>query len=1177
MRYLSRSWFSVSILAMLGLASTPAWSQEPPVEVAPAPAEKQDDAADATKFREQTIYIPYTRLREVFETEGRGVFLPYEKFAELWKAAREKTAPVAEGRPPVDAIITEVENEATVEKDVVRVAAKVKIELLAEGWTEVPLRLSDSAILSAKIADLPARIVAQPDGSYRLLIENKGKEPAQIELLLEYAKAFTKSPGQNSVSFDAPQAPVNRWRIRIPESGVKVNIHPLIAATEAPADAKPEDPAKETVVLAFVGAAPTVRIDWTPKAEGAAGLAALANVQSQQEVTIDEGVIRTRTRLAFDISRAELSQLLVEVPADHKVVNVFDPNVQKWEVEQQGEVQKITVHLFEPTRGSQNITVELERFSDDITKGDVKVPVVKALGVGRQQGVVVVGVGAALRAEATARTGLLQLDAGELPQTLAGGQWAFSYRYAALPFDLAFSVEKVQPRIQADELVEAYLEPEMLTVDLLALYNIERAGVFQLELDVPAGFEVRQVRGQGAAGAEAAVVDTHHLEGENKTHLVVNLSRKAFGRVALMVELQKRLNDPNLLSPTGKSSEIPIELPRVTPASVERSTGRLVVFAPESLRLNPTKQDGLRNISFAEAYENTESCRGGRFSGAREVLAFAYTQEPASLVLTAERRKPQITVRQLLVARIEAGVVKYEATFFYDIRYSGVKSLRIDVPQELAGEIRNQTTAVRESTIDPPPQDVAAGYVAWNLTGETELLGQHAIRLVWEKKMVELKVGKSVELLLPHLKPLAVDRAWGQIVVTKAETMEVLPSGEPTGLRPIDPQHDLMEGASVEDAARAFEFHEDWSLKLTATRYQLEEVKRTSIERAVLRAVVLRSNEVTVQALYRMRSVRQRLAVELPANYETDANSLQINGRRVGLELGDKKELYVPLVGQGADEPFLLELRYTVPGTHARLDFPVFLDDPAIQQVHLQVYLPSELALLGKRGPWTEDYTWIWKTPFSLTPAPHEDDRTLIAQLTNGIDVVGDPASSFPTDGTVYSYTTLRPAAPPDGSLRLVALEEEWLTVFVVAAIVILGLVLVRQTASQQVFALILLIAALVLCGVFLHTFSLQIIDAALMLAIVVVVLVWFTLHATRYLQHVSPMRTAAAAAAPASGETESSPVTSGQSPFASSTSAQPPPSSDTGQPQSGEPPKVDRTEESSSGNAGEGGPKDEK
>ena len=63
-------------------------------------------------------------------------------------------------------------------------------------------------------------------------------------MTLEYAKAITRTPGQNSVSFQAPQAPVSRWQVRIPQAGVKVNIQPLIAATEvvaAPARRSPSE------------------------------------------------------------------------------------------------------------------------------------------------------------------------------------------------------------------------------------------------------------------------------------------------------------------------------------------------------------------------------------------------------------------------------------------------------------------------------------------------------------------------------------------------------------------------------------------------------------------------------------------------------------------------------------------------------------------------------------------------------------------------------------------------------------------------------------------------------------------------------------------------------------------------------------------------------------------------
>ena len=44
--------------------------------------------------------------------------------------------------------------------------------------------------------------------------------------------------------------------------------------------------------------------------------------------------------------------------------------------------------------------------------------------------------------------------------------------------------------------------------------------------------------------------------------------------------------------------------------------------------------------------------------------------------------------------------------------------------------------------------------------------------------------------------------------------------------------------AAVAGAAAAFEFQGDWALAAAVTRYQLEEIKRTSIDRAVVRMVV---------------------------------------------------------------------------------------------------------------------------------------------------------------------------------------------------------------------------------------------------------------------------------------------------------------------------------------------------
>ena len=235
-------------------------------------------------------------------------------------------------------------------------------------------------------------------------------------------------------------------------------------------------------------------------------------------------------------------------------------------------------------------------------------------------------------------------------------------------------------------------------------------------------------------------------------------------------------------------------------------------------------------------------------------------------------------------------------------------------------------------------------------------MGDGRIELNCEKKIEKLGIGKSVELPLPYLKPQEVDRAWGQIVLVKSETIDVHESGEPKSLRPIDPQHDLM--SPVASAARAFEFHDDWTLAIAATRYQLEEVKRTSIERAVVRMVVTPAKIISVQALYRMRSVQQRLAVGLPEGATFDAQPVWIGGRPVTLERGQQNEYFVPLASANADTPFVLELRYTVQGDGSRLDLPNFPQEPAVVKAYLCVYLPETRTLLGVRGPWSEEFPW---------------------------------------------------------------------------------------------------------------------------------------------------------------------------------------------------------------------------
>ena len=896
---------------------------------------------------------------------------------------------------------------------------------------------------------------------------------------------------------------------------MKVDIQPMIAATEivngaggeakgAASDekTKPDQPsAQETLILAFVGAAPEVRISWTPKAEGATGLAALASVQAEQQVFVGEGVIRSRTQLAYAISRAELGQLEIAVPGDQKVVNVFDANVRQWSVEKDGEKQKIVVQLFEPAKGSQNVLVELEQFhalaeSSEGPDADGKpsamkalhlsVPVVEAVGVGRQQGVVVVQIGDGLRADTSRRVGLVQLDAEDLPASLAKTSWGFAYRYVTVPFELVLDVEKIEPRITVDSLVEATLEPTRLALAVTAVFQVERAGVFRLELDVPDGFTVRTVQGRKVGESQLAQVDTHHLAGDEKKRLVVNLSRKAIGQVGLMVLMDRRLDDPQLQSPSGESARIPVPIPLITAKTVEQATGRLVVYAPESLRVNPIESSGLRSVSLTEATAGMVSTQGG----ARGVLAYVFGEETPQLTVGAERRKPQVTVRQLLVARVEDGATKYEMTMFYDVLYSGVKSLRIDVPESVAGLLRNQSKTIREQVIDPAPDDLTEGCVAWSLTGTTELLGSGSVVLTWEGKMDKLEAGSSVSIEVPQIRPMGVDRSWGQIVLTKAETIDLSESEKMSGLRPIDPQRDLISGIKVAGAVRAYEYHDDWEFLLTATRYDLEDIKQTSIPKSLLRMVVMRSGKTSVQTLYRIRCSDQRLELRMPEGADFDADP-KIDGRSVTMEAGQKQTYFVPLLGTQEDGSFLLELRYTLSDERLPVAWPVFPNQPAVQKVYLCLYLPEEINLLDTTGPWTREFrrgidgrgmfepvnamvvgndtvgTWHQSLLESQSVPPDQRNDAVAGRLLAWVAESVPPPDSFTTDGQLFVFSALQPGDPIDDSLRLLRLHRGYVDTAVLVLTIVLGLLLLPMGFSRRLWVLGILGIALVFSAIY--------------------------------------------------------------------------------------------------------------
>src|SRR5688500_9049022 len=89
-------YFGLVFLAVLVACARIAWGQNE--------SGQTEKVGGSPPYREQTIYVPYTKLRQTFEKEGRGVFVPYEEFQRLWRAAREAAKKPEAAKTPVAAI-----------------------------------------------------------------------------------------------------------------------------------------------------------------------------------------------------------------------------------------------------------------------------------------------------------------------------------------------------------------------------------------------------------------------------------------------------------------------------------------------------------------------------------------------------------------------------------------------------------------------------------------------------------------------------------------------------------------------------------------------------------------------------------------------------------------------------------------------------------------------------------------------------------------------------------------------------------------------------------------------------------------------------------------------------------------------------------------------------------------
>jgi hypothetical protein len=230
-----------------------------------------------------------------------------------------------------------------------------------------------------------------------------------------------------------------------------------------------------------------------------------------------------------------------------------------------------------------------------------------------------------------------------------------------------------------------------------------------------------------------------------------------------------------------------------------------------------------------------------------------------------------------------------------------------------------------------------------------------------------------------------------------------------------------------------------------------------------------------------------------------DSQPLHINGLPMPLER-DGDVFYAPLTRGRPDEPVLLELRYTMPGTAADMELPKFTDKPtpAVQKVFETVYLPQEKVVVGTNGPWNDEMPWR-PPPFlvalGIVPPPEpadQSDSRLLSWVTEGVSLSSSPADRFQIDGVPRSFSTLRPPEDDDGALRVSVWNRSTLQAAVFIVVLAAGAFLLVRPASDRIAGIGLLFAVVFLAAVFQPSLAGALLEGPLVSSTALVLLIWF-------------------------------------------------------------------------------------
>ncbi|MBL9118225.1 MAG: hypothetical protein JNJ83_24680 [Verrucomicrobiaceae bacterium] len=1044
--------------------------QPPPVvkpRVAPAPQQP-------VRERERRIYVPYEELGKVFTDGGKGVFLPYREFLELWNELTLKRE--EEEKVPVEAVVTKAEYTGQVVGEALVLEGRLTAESFKTGWNTVSLGQKD--IVGLAEANTGKAVLKRAGEGYDLMLPDKGVYDITLKMILP----IEQTAGRSRIAAAFPKAAVSRVVMTLPGEGLELQSK-TGAFTSRPIGGSTE------VSLVF-GNDYSSDLSWgLPQA--VTTMTPLLLAFSELDSLISAGSIQTTASVQLRVMRAPMAEFKISVPAGQEVLGVTGAGVKSWGVSAGPEGRSlVTISPDKPVKDELRVQINLESVIAALPS-EVSVPNVVVEGAAYARGTAIVR--SEPQYDVTPK--VMQSVVRSSTQVEAQGEKMAvgAFRLLKQPWTFTTTVEEARPQVEVTSLTRTEILRDVMKVDAQFNYSVRRVGLFELRLGLPPDLVVTDVSGDGIGEWKA-----------DAGSLLVKLAKQTTGNINL--RLQGRQN--------RKTPTDDVTLPVFASQNVVRYEAKLGIGVHSSLEPS-TKAAG----DLQQEDVNALPAEAKNGSGTELVLAFRHRDTAKPAVLALKPRDPQVSAEVLTRVEAREQSTRHVWTVLFDVSYAAVDRVVVAVPKAVAEQVRIEPESLRDiketiKTHTPTETENKlpniAAFALWEIVLRSERMGQFSIALSYEKQGA-LEAGKtgSVELLSVHV-PGAFQET-GQVAVTKDNSLE-LRNPKPDGLEEIDAR-ELKAQLQRDGVFQAYKYRSPpVKLSVETAKNAYFPIPQAVITHADLTTAVASDEAQSTEVIYWVKNIDlQFLVVTLPkgATLVSDVFVGKEGQQPMRREGSEDLLIRLPSGGNAAKEAvpvrFVYEVKSTRPGSTLRLKGTMSVAASSaggvkVMQTRHRLFLPLAYHYPSFDGPLSQtlsDRGWmrVRRLIDPLIPALGPNVSRVSNEITSAPKEVGADTRSLydfqvPNHGTLITLHRLGEPATVGVHYQSKKVTYAW-EAGAFLLVLLCGIRGLKWPLGRKVGFLVMVAAAATLATGLLNTVNMLIAFSALYAAVVVAAL-WF-------------------------------------------------------------------------------------